>query len=101
MSRVEDFASQDVGQRSGREVEKTLRFLPPNCPPFLSKLLGKTSELQIFPSKLRRNAQKYILIINELRGAKNSLFPTPCHPCLLALRSGLSGHSSRRSFLGL
>ena len=56
-------------------VEKPKRLPdshPSTSPPFLSKLLGKTSKLQIFPSKLRRNAQKSILIINDLRGSKIS-----------------------------
>ena len=51
--RVGDFERQEVGQRNGRAAEKPLRLSPPDLPPFLSKLLGKTSKLQIFPSKLR------------------------------------------------
>ena len=53
MSRVGDFGRQDVGRRSGPAAEKPPRFSPSDLPPFLSKLLGKTSKLQIFPSKLR------------------------------------------------
>ena len=74
--RVGDFERQDVGRRNGRAAENTLRFLPPDLPPFLSKLLGKTSKLQIFPSKLRvfpsklrRNGQKQPLIYSELQSA--------------------------------
>ena len=83
-SRVGDFERQDVGRRSSRAAEKPLRFSPPDLPPFLSKLLGKTSKLQIFPSKLRvfpsklrRNGQKRHLIFRRLQSQKTDLFPTP------------------------
>ena len=70
------FGGQEVELPSGREAEISARRSPPDIPPFLSKLLGKTSKLQIFPSKLRvfpsklrRNGQKQPLIYSELQSA--------------------------------
>ena len=78
-----EVGSQEVERRSSRAAEKPRRFSPPDLPPFLSKLLGKTSKLQIFPSKLRvfpsklrRNGPKYSLILRRLQRQKNSLFLT-------------------------
>ena len=62
-------------------VEKPKRLPdshPSTSPPFLSKLLGKTSKLQIlpsklrvFPSKLRRNGQKIALDYQIVTKDKN------------------------------
>ena len=42
------FSGQEVELPSGREAEFSARRSTPDLPPFLSKLLGKTSKLQIF-----------------------------------------------------
>ena len=94
-SRLGDFGHQDVGQRSSRAAEKPLQFSPPDIPPFLSKLLGKTSKLQIFPRKLRRNGQKWPLILRRLQRPKNSPFLAVHRPRLTAHHSSLVFYSLR------
>ena len=76
---------QEVKRPSGRNAEKTPRRSHPNLPPFLSKLLGKTSKLRVFPSKLRRNGPKCHLIIRYLQRRKIARFShsTPTFHLLL------------------
>ena len=67
------FSGQDIVPTSGREAEISAQRSPLNLPPFLSKL-------QIFPSKLRRNDPKWLLISRQLqRAKKNKPSPTPEH----------------------